>query len=212
MVRNYTLSIDRFRPFFLYFLLEAHQLLAVEILTDGFARRPIDSSVNLNFGPNHTAGLDYDPKCDSTEEMQEVSMLFPHHNRALIFDPGPTPDSTSGLTLDYDSSTHSHSDFRASFNSYYANGRDRMYDHLSNFGSPSSQLRCAFANCKSEAKTDCFVPIAKFLYGISLQEVEKACNAIKLASFTAIITNGNTKYLLGATWDEPRENIAGAFG
>ncbi|GBP51515.1 hypothetical protein EVAR_44491_1 [Eumeta japonica] len=31
MVKNHALSIDQFRLFFLYFLLESHQLLAVEI-------------------------------------------------------------------------------------------------------------------------------------------------------------------------------------
>ncbi|GBP31547.1 Nitric oxide synthase [Eumeta japonica] len=35
-VKNHTLSVDRFRPFFLYFLLESHQLLAVEIRVDSF--------------------------------------------------------------------------------------------------------------------------------------------------------------------------------
>ncbi|GBP16187.1 hypothetical protein EVAR_9901_1 [Eumeta japonica] len=38
-VKNHTLSFDRFRPFFLCFLLEVHRLLALEIQIDGYGRR-----------------------------------------------------------------------------------------------------------------------------------------------------------------------------
>ncbi|GBP15142.1 hypothetical protein EVAR_11439_1 [Eumeta japonica] len=39
MVKNHILSVAQFRPFLLYFLLQSHQLLAVEIRIDGFDRR-----------------------------------------------------------------------------------------------------------------------------------------------------------------------------
>ncbi|GBP26766.1 hypothetical protein EVAR_95278_1 [Eumeta japonica] len=38
MVKNHTLSVDKFRPFLLHFLLESHQLLTVEIRIDDFTR------------------------------------------------------------------------------------------------------------------------------------------------------------------------------
>ncbi|GBP18783.1 hypothetical protein EVAR_93211_1 [Eumeta japonica] len=39
MVKNYTLAVDRFRPFFLYFSLESPQLKAVDILIDDFPQQ-----------------------------------------------------------------------------------------------------------------------------------------------------------------------------
>ncbi|GBP15760.1 hypothetical protein EVAR_93942_1 [Eumeta japonica] len=52
MVKNHTLSVDQSRPCFLYFLLELHQPLAVEIQLDGVARRQIQTAQPKRFSCN----------------------------------------------------------------------------------------------------------------------------------------------------------------
>ncbi|GBP07157.1 hypothetical protein EVAR_92065_1 [Eumeta japonica] len=62
MLKNHTLSVNKFRPFFLNHLLEPHQLLAVEMRIDGFARRP------LNHG-----GHKYRPRINNKHERARLA-------------------------------------------------------------------------------------------------------------------------------------------
>ncbi|GBP07124.1 hypothetical protein EVAR_92040_1 [Eumeta japonica] len=55
-MKNYTLSVDQFRPFILYFLLDSHQLMAVEIRIDGFAQRERPELWSLCASPGRVEG------------------------------------------------------------------------------------------------------------------------------------------------------------